>query len=1150
MKKYLLILMSFFMVILGITSFSNVENEKVPNELIINNPKKEVTTIESLKNREHGEMNISVTKINPIPITGIERDGKLEFELPEKVELEENIFVTDDVNKIQEHRTLKLNKNLTTFSLENQTEKTKLKVDKPSDSKKIYIAVKEQDKIKRVYENTYMNYNSIDLGRAYIYVDGRVHLGNLYDSNFNRVTSGELYIGKDGKVRHNGRKFDLTTPLKSDTSSMNNTPIFGNIILSSVYISSNNETIHDGDYFYNKNGHFGLVLRKSKQLGWIANGIKDDGNPAKDLPGIKVPKSYYGGFGHFENIKVGAKYDANKDYHYTTLITHSGYDIETFTKTIDIDMDNVAQNGVVYLDGKFNTRESNFLTCLYTQVDSLPIYENKHENVIASVMTVEENNKKVGDSGVKGPSKFPDFKVTVDNKYEFNYYQKWGSAYGDDLHFSIKKLGENVGNKKYTIKVYSGRDYHILLGVLNLNIKNGVAPPEPPSPPIPVPPPAPIVPLEIGSATFSIDSRFINRWIYGDGKTSKNLEGYKEEYNALVQVSGFNGNLLNNSTIISNVEVSKGYISENRSNYKIFTISNGKKIAIPINTRLSELNNKIAIYGDNWVLFDEIIRIELTGSDKKKYIGNIRITGKGSGVENTQATLDLSKWKLKDKQTRLYWGQFPVGIISNGNFFNFISRINYNAILTNLNITSSLGENQQSVRQGNDEIEVILKNNKIGVHNSKFYFTKESTLIQPITYTIKGYYKDILLGTTTITITNENKPIDIGTAKFEVDKRLESLYKTGSGKWIFADGDLAEGLNKNQFIKNYERFVKVTGFNSLPRNIKIIDGEMTGKISNSIEYEYRNNYRYKIFETNNGNNATAIPKVEFSQLNKALVIHKTNKTNIDKITMLGSDNNKYLGILEQEFVGENAKTTTTTLDLSDWQTNQWGRWNYPNKKETSSLEGQSAVLKGDTFFYWKSSVKTNGHILTKLKITEVNNNLVKETNNQPNQKFEIDFTNNIIGIDKNGLFICKKTNSSQPVKYIIEGYYQDIKLGQTTITITNQKNSFELVGDNTLDFGNMIYDSYNPYYRKEKLFKVKNPSNANLKFSVASSTGTIKNEMDNLKLENIKISESKNNGNGESSFLLGASAKVEKNTKPGKYTGEIQVIVDIDGTGK
>ncbi|WP_349763081.1 DUF4402 domain-containing protein [Fusobacterium sp. SYSU M8D902] len=1164
MKKYLLILMSFFMVILGITSFSNVENEKVPNELIINNPKKEVTTIESLKNREHGEMNISVTKINPIPITGIERDGKLEFELPEKVELEENIFVTDDVNKIQEHRTLKLNKNLTTFSLENQTEKTKLKVDKPSDSKKIYIAVKEQDKIKRVYENNYMNYDSTDIGNAYIYLDGRVHFGNLYNSNFNKISQGELFIGKNGK----GNGFDLTIPLKNTVQITRDT--YGTVEETSFYISSLEQTSRSGDYFYNKNGNFGLILKKSNSLKYIAEGRDVISNDFFDVvPAIKIPQNYYGGFDKFQEFRVGARHTDTRNYHYRTVIKHAGDDIRTFTAHENIDMTKVLVGNTVNINGKFDRRERNFLTCLYTQVDSIPIYENKHANVIASVMTVEENNRKVGDSGVVGPSIYPKFKVTVADEYEFNYYHEWDSAYGDRLNFTIKKLRENVGNKRYTIKVYSGRDYHVLLGVLNLNITNGIGDGGGTSPDSGNSGGTNIPEYDLGYAEFQNDSRISKYWIFGDGYAIKNNENKRLNFRRVAHITqGFFRNDLIKNEEITNIIVNGQTSTEekwmNGKKYRIFSLNEGNKIAIPIGNNSGNFIDNMAIYINNIKNenYKAKINIKLIGN-KAKYNGMINLTFVGKAAQVRYGNLDLSKYPISETNALNFDKLFNSEDYSGDKFFPFSSVVGkgsggtgeYGTLITTLEVKTNTYENERVIKQDPfGTVRVELKNNAIEIVNNNWgegtiNIYKKNMSSESIRYIVKGYFYDNYLGEMNLNITNQKNSFkDIGNKKFTIDHRILN-------RWIYGNLLSSQEFN-NSNKKDYSDLIKVNNFNIdrlSSSSVQVVDAIVNG--NSSIGHENGiNGYKYKIFLTSFGKVAIPID-INISNFNEKIAIYIPNNIHIGNysasIKLIGSDGKIYRGDVKVESIGEVAKNTTAKVDLSKWSINGLGIWNDP---ENITTTGQDVTLENGKLFYWKTYIKSNlfnKNIITKLKVTKDGNEVKEVSVNNIGVKIECtEFLDNNIGFDNNGFFIKKKTENIKPIEYKIEGYYKDIFLGQTTLTITNQKNSFELTGDNTLDFGNMVYTSNLNEYRKEKLFKVKNPSNANLKFSVASSTGTIKNGMDNLKLENIKISESKNNGNGESSFLLGASAKVEKNTKPGQYTGEIQVIVDIDGTGK
>ena len=77
-------LIMFIAIIFGVTLFA-AEDKKAPNEIIKDNPKKEVTTVESMKVRDHATMSLSVTKSKPEEIMGsLSEDGKLSVFLYKK----------------------------------------------------------------------------------------------------------------------------------------------------------------------------------------------------------------------------------------------------------------------------------------------------------------------------------------------------------------------------------------------------------------------------------------------------------------------------------------------------------------------------------------------------------------------------------------------------------------------------------------------------------------------------------------------------------------------------------------------------------------------------------------------------------------------------------------------------------------------------------------------------------------------------------------------------------------------------------------------------------------------------------------------------------------------------------------------------------
>lgn len=88
-RKISLILIGILLTLLTILSFA--EPPEAPNQLITENPYKEVKTVEANKNREHAEMNISVDKLNLKNLDAYKiSDTEYYIELPAEENLKEN----------------------------------------------------------------------------------------------------------------------------------------------------------------------------------------------------------------------------------------------------------------------------------------------------------------------------------------------------------------------------------------------------------------------------------------------------------------------------------------------------------------------------------------------------------------------------------------------------------------------------------------------------------------------------------------------------------------------------------------------------------------------------------------------------------------------------------------------------------------------------------------------------------------------------------------------------------------------------------------------------------------------------------------------------------------------------------------------------
>lgn len=148
-KKYII---TFFILIV---TFVIGAEQKIPNIMVLENPVKEVTTIEGLKNKEAAEMNIKVKKRDIEEIEGIETKDSFEFIFSkDNINPSEKIVAVGDINEISEKKLniKKINKNLDTVIIENQDN--------------IILKVPKNDKINAIYFIKYNNTNS-DLIKVY-----------------------------------------------------------------------------------------------------------------------------------------------------------------------------------------------------------------------------------------------------------------------------------------------------------------------------------------------------------------------------------------------------------------------------------------------------------------------------------------------------------------------------------------------------------------------------------------------------------------------------------------------------------------------------------------------------------------------------------------------------------------------------------------------------------------------------------------------------------------------------------------------------------------------------------------------------------------------------------------------------------------------
>ncbi|MGL5595529.1 MAG: hypothetical protein ACRDDH_16460, partial [Cetobacterium sp.] len=154
-------------------------------------------------------------------------------------------------------------------------------------------------------------------------------------------------------------------------------------------------------------------------------------------------------------------------------------------------------------------------------------------------------------------------------------------------------------------------------------------------------------------------------------------------------------------------------------------------------------------------------------------------------------------------------------------------------------------------------------------------------------------------------------------------------------------------------------------------------------------------------------------------------------------------------------------------------------------------------------------------------------------------------------IEVKKLDISKAYNDEIEIKAQKDVSGTKVDLGVYKLTLKNDARIIiEIIGDSLLDFGNLVYQSGASNIGAEKIFKVKNPGNLPINFSVKKSSievPHIDNNLTNtLRVENIEVQKI-----DDFNFKLKGFAEVNKLTEKGQYRskagiGEIEIVVDIN----
>ena len=397
---------------------------------------------------------------------------------------------------------------------------------------------------------------------------------------------------------------------------------------------------------------------------------------------------------------------------------------------------------------------------------------------------------------------------------------------------------------------------------------------------------------------------------------------------------------------------------------------------------------------------------------------------------------------------------------------------------------------------------------------------------------------------------------NIGEVIFNIDKRIQSL--TGK-EWIKSNGNISQGLN-GSFI-NYSNMINKQNNYNIP-NTDIADVLSINGIK-SFHSGVNSSVNYKIIKPHSSSwqDESAMPyNIPFNRLSENLVVSKNNSStsgnSINNMFILkGTNNLLYEGNIKENYIGENAYSGTGVLDLTslDERQNDWVSWNISNigqsgdRQNTNGSRNNTAILKMENtkLFDWTSQLSGgNTPIVTKLEVTNNNTNSKLTATGRVGSKIEVAHTDNKIGIDNNGLYVHKTSSNGTPITYHIKAYYNEVVLGELTLTITNG-HKFSIEGIENFNFGNLI-PGKSKILQSEFILKGDNVNIISLNIPEISKMTHVGVEQH---LSDIPLEVSgtyykyKNN---EIKGQIKITATPPKNAQIGSYSGEINLVVTIE----
>ena len=492
---------------------------------------------------------------------------------------------------------------------------------------------------------------------------------------------------------------------------------------------------------------------------------------------------------------------------------------------------------------------------------------------------------------------------------------------------------------------------------------------------------------------------------------------------------------------------------------------------------VSKNNGSESKYEDNIFVIQGKDKINYEGNIKEKFIEqkNYELTATLTVTANKE---DWGGWKEGESgaatvvKTGANKNDFNLKFDNGAGLFNITGLNGNKSIITYVELiaedgTVIKGKKGNATGNGEDIYADTPEGYRIGFHDNHFYVTKDGYLTEDKTYTVVAYHQDVVMGK--IKLTLKEGITDIGEATVVMDIRLNQ-GELPDYNWVYPDGVIKYGMEEKNipYYYEYPKLVKKrVSFKNLS-DVKIIkaiaveDRPVIPNLSERYIDHKGRQYRYFLRANFGYRDEVMIPfNFTLSNIEDHILVSKYNALRNpfldNKFTVHGENGKLYKGNFKQEYVGEQNQTGKAILEIpgeagteGKWKVGDTGKVEgITDDKKTESYEKDDKIkyvlnfTSGKMFDFLAKEIGNTKTIVTSMKITEKEGDTISggtiTKNGNAGDRIEIATKYNIIAFEGENFIIKKLDYYDKDRVYLIEAYYNKVKLGELELTIPADK---------------------------------------------------------------------------------------------------------------